>query len=56
MNNKKKIAIICNYALSPNRIGGMDRFWVAYDAKAKTLGTFIFANPLAAKIARKGME
>lgn len=38
MNNKKKIAIICNYALSPNRIGGMDRFWVAYDAKAKTLG------------------
>jgi glycosyltransferase involved in cell wall biosynthesis len=38
MNNKKKIAIICNYALSPNRIGGMDRFWVAYDAKAKILG------------------
>jgi glycosyltransferase involved in cell wall biosynthesis len=38
MTNPKKIAIVCNYALNPNRIGGMDRFWVAYDAKAKTLG------------------
>lgn len=34
----KKIAIVCNYALSPNRIGGMDRFYVAYDTKAKELG------------------
>jgi len=34
----KKIAIVCNYALNPNRIGGMDRFWLAYDAKAKALG------------------
>lgn len=34
----KKIAIVCNYALNPNRIGGMDRFYVAYDAKAKELG------------------
>ena len=34
----KKIAIVCNYALNPNRIGGMDRFYVAYDKKAKALG------------------
>ncbi len=34
----KKIAVVCNYALSPNRIGGMDRFWVAYDTKVKDLG------------------
>ena len=34
----KKIAVVCNYALNPNRIGGMDRFWVAYDTKAKSLG------------------
>jgi len=38
MTKTKKIAIVCNYALNPNRIGGMDRFWVAYDSKAKTLG------------------
>jgi glycosyltransferase involved in cell wall biosynthesis len=34
----KKIAVVCNYALNPNRIGGMDRFYVAYDKKAKALG------------------
>lgn len=34
---KKKIAVVCNYALNPNRIGGMDRFWVSYDTKAKEL-------------------
>lgn len=33
-----KIAVVCNYALNPNRIGGMDRFYVGYDAKAKALG------------------
>jgi glycosyltransferase involved in cell wall biosynthesis len=33
----KKIAIVCNYALNPNRIGGMDRFYVAFDVKAKAL-------------------
>ncbi len=38
MSNRKKIAIICNYTLNPNRIGGMDRFYVAYDKKAKVLG------------------
>ncbi|WP_310557726.1 glycosyltransferase family 4 protein [Flavobacterium sp.] len=34
----QKIAVVCNYALNPNRIGGMDRFYVEYDAKAKQLG------------------
>lgn len=29
------MAIICNYNLSPDRIGGMDRFYIAFDAKAK---------------------
>jgi glycosyltransferase involved in cell wall biosynthesis len=38
MTKNKKIAVVCNYALNPNRIGGMDRFYVAYDAKAKELG------------------
>ena len=38
MTKAKKIAIICDYALNPNRIGGMDRFYVAYDKKAKELG------------------
>jgi len=38
MIQPKKIAVVCNYALNPNRIGGMDRFWLAYDAKAKELG------------------
>lgn len=33
-----KIAVVCNYALNPNRIGGMDRFYLAYDANAKELG------------------
>lgn len=38
MAKPKKIAVVCDYALNPNRIGGMDRFYVAYDAKAKELG------------------
>jgi glycosyltransferase involved in cell wall biosynthesis len=38
MTKPKKIAVVCNYALNPNRIGGMDRFYVAYDRKAKELG------------------
>lgn len=38
MTKPKKIAVVCNYALNPNRIGGMDRFYVAYDQKAKGLG------------------
>lgn len=38
MTKPKKIAVVCNYALNPNRIGGMDRFYVAYDKRAKELG------------------
>ena len=38
MTKPKKIAVVCNYALNSNRIGGMDRFYVAYDKKAKALG------------------
>lgn len=38
MTKNKKIAVVCNYALNPNRIGGMDRFFVGYDTKAKALG------------------
>jgi glycosyltransferase involved in cell wall biosynthesis len=38
MTKNKKIAVVCNYALNPNRIGGMDRFYVAYDRKAKRFG------------------
>ncbi len=38
MTKEIKIAIVCNYALNPDRIGGMDRFWLAYDTKAKQLG------------------
>ncbi len=34
----KRIAVVCNYGLSPHRIGGMDRFYVAYDRKAKEMG------------------
>ncbi len=38
MKSDKTIAIICNYQLNPNRIGGMDRFFVAYDKSCKELG------------------
>lgn len=38
MKLNKRIAIICNYHLNPNRIGGMDRFFVAYDDACKHLG------------------
>lgn len=34
----KHIAVVCNYTLNPTRIGGMDRFFVAYDQKCKTNG------------------
>ena len=37
MTKPKKIAVVCNYALNHNRIGGMDRFYVAYDKKAKEM-------------------
>lgn len=38
MKSDKTIAIICNYQLNPNRIGGMDRFFVAYYEACKELG------------------
>lgn len=31
MSNGKNIAVICNYELKPDRIGGMDRFFRAYN-------------------------
>ncbi len=34
----KKIAIICNYILKPDRIGGMDRFFKLYDKQLKENG------------------
>ncbi len=36
--NSQHIAVVCNYILTPNRIGGMDRFFVAYDSAAKERG------------------
>lgn len=38
MKLNKNIAVICNYNLNPNRIGGMDRFFVSYDEECKKLG------------------
>ena len=35
MDKYKYIAIVCNYELRPDRIGGMDRFFVAYDSLAR---------------------
>lgn len=37
MNSEKPlhIAVVCNYKLHPDRIGGMDRFFVAFDAACK---------------------
>ena len=34
----KRLAVVCNYVLRPDRIGGMDRFFVAYDRAAKAKG------------------
>ncbi len=34
----KNIALVCNYTLNPARIGGMDRFFVAYDKACKAQG------------------
>ena len=31
----KQIAVVCNYKLNPARIGGMDRFFVAFDQKCR---------------------
>lgn len=36
-----KIALICNYKLKPQRVGGMDRFYVAYNKKLIELGYLV---------------
>lgn len=38
MELKKKIAILCDYRLMPERVGGMDRFFWLFDAACKALG------------------
>lgn len=34
----KRIAVVCNYQLKPDRIGGMDRFYKAFDIAVKNEG------------------
>ena len=36
--SKRKVAIVCNYILRPDRVGGMDHFYVAFDKSAKANG------------------
>lgn len=38
MKESKKIAVVCNYRLMPDRVGGMDRFFWLFDAKSKEKG------------------
>ncbi|MFD2891001.1 glycosyltransferase family 4 protein [Flavobacterium chuncheonense] len=38
LGKKKRIAVICDYRLLPERVGGMDRFFWRYDERAKELG------------------
>jgi glycosyltransferase involved in cell wall biosynthesis len=35
MDNQKRIAVLCNYELLPERVGGMDYFFWQFDAKCK---------------------
>ncbi len=35
MKHNLKIAIVCNYVLTPERVGGMDRFFWLFDKKCK---------------------
>ena len=35
--SKKKLAVVCDYILRADRIGGMDRFFVAFDTAAKKI-------------------
>ena len=37
-STKKKIAVLCDYRLMPERVGGMDRFFWLFDAECKALG------------------
>ncbi len=41
MKKNKQIAIVCNYNLNPNRIGGMDHFFKAYNNQLKEKGANI---------------
>jgi glycosyltransferase involved in cell wall biosynthesis len=34
----KKVAVVCNYILKPDRVGGMDRFFKLFDTKLKEKG------------------
>ncbi|WP_396145640.1 glycosyltransferase family 4 protein [Flavobacterium sp.] len=36
--NQQKIAVLCNYELLPERVGGMDYFYWMFDAKCKEQG------------------
>jgi len=38
MELRKKIAVLCDYRLMPERVGGMDRFFWLFDAECKALG------------------
>jgi len=38
MELKKKIAVLCDYRLMPERVGGMDRFFWLFDFECKALG------------------
>lgn len=38
MIEQKKIAVLCNYELLPDRVGGMDYFFWAFDAQCKEKG------------------
>ena len=38
MKNSKNIAVVCNYELKPTRIGGMDRFFKAYNVALLQIG------------------
>lgn len=38
MSKSKKIAVLCNYELLPERVGGMDYFFWQFDAKCKENG------------------
>jgi glycosyltransferase involved in cell wall biosynthesis len=38
MIKQKKIAVVCNYVLLPERVGGMDYFFWQFDAKCKENG------------------
>ena len=37
----KKVAVVCNYILNPDRIGGMDRFFKLFDTVLKEKGYMV---------------